>query len=106
MEGFGWHKEAFFQELDTEEARELLKIFEISARKLLAEIEEALTQGELSRAREKAHALKGACATIFFEKARILAYDLERAPDLETARRSLELLRELLRKFLEEVVNF
>ncbi len=99
-----WQKEALLQEMESlEEVRELLEVFLRSAEDLSTEIKRALEEGDLSKAREKAHALKGACATIFFERARVLAYDLEKAPDLECARSLFDTLENLLQSFKEEV---
>ncbi len=108
MENFpGWQKKAFLEEMDSyEEARELLEIFQKSSLNLLSEIEKALKEGNLSKARDKAHSLKGACATIFFEEARLKAYEIEKAPDLQTAQKVFTRLQKLLKEFLKEIANF
>ncbi|NPA49152.1 MAG: Hpt domain-containing protein [Thermodesulfobacteria bacterium] len=102
-----WQKETFLEEMDSpEEARELLQVFELSSESLLSEIEKALAEGNLPLVREKAHALKGACATIFFERARLLAYDLEKAADLETAKEHFAQLQKMLKEFQKVIANF
>ncbi len=108
MGDLGWQKEALLAELegDEEELRELLAVFKASSQKLLNAIKEALEEGRLLEAREQAHALKGACGTIFFTKAQELSLALEKAPDLETAKEIFDQLYKLLEKFIKELESF
>ncbi|OAG28526.1 Hpt domain-containing protein [Thermodesulfatator autotrophicus] len=94
-----WQREKLLQELEPEELNELLEIFYLSSKQLTEEIEKALSSGEIDTVREKAHSLKGACATIFLEEAHVLAFNLEKAVSLAEAQNLFKKLKKELKAF-------
>ncbi len=108
MKRWDWDREKLWEELEYDQAeiRELLAVFKVSSQQLLAEIKKALEAGALTEAREKAHALKGACGTIYFRQGAKLALDLEQAPDLDTAKKIFSSLYKLVGEFNKELGRF
>ncbi|WP_041434467.1 Hpt domain-containing protein [Thermodesulfatator indicus] len=98
-----WNREKLLQELDQEELKELLEVFLFSSKQLLDEMEKALSSGEINTVREKAHSLKGACATIFLEEARDLAFNLEKAINIDEAQNLFEKLKKELTAFWQMI---
>ncbi len=108
MKRWDWDREKLWEELEYNQAEigELLAVFKASSQQLLADIKRALEAGALTEAREKAHALKGACGTIYFREGARLALGLEQAPDLDTAKKIFSSLYKLVGEFNKELDRF
>ncbi|NPB08801.1 MAG: Hpt domain-containing protein [Thermodesulfobacteria bacterium] len=104
MDVLKWDLTGFLREIDgdLETGEELLAIFLETVPQILTEIEEALHRGDLLKACEQAHSLKGAAGTVHLEAMREEAFALETSRNPEEARRHLERLRELFKIFRQK----